>query len=87
MFWHHAAKPTCMSWLPQQWQQQQQQVLAGAAAAAGQQQQQWQLHPAVAAARAGGVQQQVLSVMSYLAQQHNQPETYCMDAELLARSC
>jgi hypothetical protein len=83
MFWHNAAKPACISWLPQQWQQPQ--VMAGAVAAAGQQQQ--QMHPAVAAAGAGGVQQQLLSVMSYLAQQHNQPEMYCMDAELLARSC
>jgi hypothetical protein len=45
------------------------------------------MHPVVVAAGAGGVQQQLLSVMNYLAQQHNQPEMYCMDAELLARSC
>jgi hypothetical protein len=99
MFWTHAGKPAWLNWLQQQWQQQQQQqqqqllphsdvlgMPAGtAAAAAGQQP--WQTHPAMAAAAAGGVQQKLVSVLSYLAQQHNQPEMYCMDAAVLAYSC
>lgn len=79
MFWQHAASSSWFAvplWSVAGQQQQHQQ-------------QQWPLHPALAAAGAGGVQQQLMSVVSYLAQpqQHNQPEMYCMDAELLARSC
>jgi hypothetical protein len=80
MFWQHAASSSWFAVPLRSLAVQQQQ----------QQQQQWPLlHPALAAAGAGGVQQQLVSVLSYLAQpqQHNQPEMYCMDAELLARSC
>jgi hypothetical protein len=87
MFWSHAEKPAWLSWLQQQSQQQQllhPEVLGMPGTAA---QQPWQAHPAMAAAAAGGVQQQLVSVLSYLAQQHNQPEMYCMDAAVLAYSC
>lgn len=84
MFWEHAAKPAWTNWLPRQLQQS---LLLAGAGAGSPLQQQWQAHPAIAAAGAAGVQQQLVSVLSYVAQQHSQPETYCMDAELLARSC
>ena len=83
MFWQHAAKPLCGSWLPA--------ALSEPAVAeqlAAVQQQPWQLHPAlVAAAGVAGVQRQLSSVLGYLAQPHHQPEVYCMDGELLSRCC
>lgn len=81
MFWRHAAAPAWSGWLPQGFSTQpiHAQIEVG--------QQPWQLHPVVAVAGAAGVQQQLVSVMSYLAQQHNQPEMYCLDGELLACSC
>jgi hypothetical protein len=87
MLWSHAGKPAWFNWLQQQWQQQQllhPEVLGMPVRAA---QQPWQAHPAMAAAAVGGVQQQLVSVLSYLAQQHNQPEMYCIDAAVLAYSC
>jgi hypothetical protein len=81
MFWRHAAAPAWRGLLPQGLLTQpiHAQIEVG--------RQPWQLHPVVAVAGAAGVQQQLVSVMSYLAQQHNQPEMYCLDGELLACSC
>jgi len=82
VFWRHALLPAWSNIIPQGWQQQ----LSGHLVAPSQQQQ-VQAHPVVAAVAVGGMQGQVLSLLGYLAQQHNQPEMYCMDADALSRSC
>lgn len=82
MFWRHALLPAWGNVIPQGWQQQLSEHQAAVS-----RQQQMQAHPVVAAAAVGGMQGQVLSLLGYLAQQHNQPEMYCMDAEALSRSC
>lgn len=87
LFWHEALLPAWCGMLPQQWQQQLLRPVASAVSGQQLQQLSLQAHPAVAAARAGGMQLQLMSVLSYLAQQHNQPEMYCMESELLSRSC
>lgn len=79
MFWQHAAKPLCSSWVPPAFSE----PAVAEQLAAVQQQQPWQLHPALEA----GVQRQLSSVLGYVARPHNQPEVYCIDGELLSRCC
>jgi hypothetical protein len=92
MFVEHAVRPAWGSgWLMtlphNNWKPQQQDPVTAALS------QQFQMHPALTAAAVGGssagggVQQQLVSLLGYLAKQHNEPEMYCLDADLLSRCC